>query len=139
MFIKEEDLRNAFWDNYKNRSAIIKWQFEMPLRTGNADLFTAEEFQGNIQMNAFEFKLSDIKKAMAQAEANMEFVNRSWIVMPIEKEKVLNDKYKLYLKEKGIGAIVVEDGGKWRFIQLPRIKDEYKGNMAITKMLLGRL
>ena len=62
MFLTEKELRDTFWENYNRKNRAKKWQFECPVRDGNADLLTIEEFQKNWQINAFEFKLNDIKK-----------------------------------------------------------------------------
>lgn len=140
MFVLEKDLRDAFWKYYQKRKSLLKYQFEVPLREGRADLLTVEEYQGNIQLNAWEFKLNDVKKALAQAELNLPFVNRSWIVLPIEKKNMIEEKYTAYLKEKKyIGVMVVEDGGRWSVIHQPKVKEEYKGNPAITKLLLNKI
>lgn len=140
MFVLEKDLREKFWENYRYRKGLIKYQFEVPLRTGAADLLTVESYQENIQLNAFEFKLTDIKKALAQAEANLPYVNRSWIVVPADKKKVINERYLPFLQEKKyIGAIGVADGGRWEVIYQPRIKYEFIGNSAIVKLLMARL
>ena len=87
MFLTEKDLRDAFWKNYNYSKRALKYQFECDVRPGAADLVTVEQFQGNYQINAFEFKLSDIKKAILQAKENAKFVNKSWIVIPDEKKE----------------------------------------------------
>ena len=77
MFLTEADLRETFWKNYNYSGRAFRYQFECPIREGGADLVTVESFQDNIQFNAFEFKLSDVKKAILQAEANAPFVSKS--------------------------------------------------------------
>ena len=67
MFLSEKKLRNTFWENYNYSRRAVRWQFECPIREGNADLITIEKYQGTYQINAFEFKLADIKKALLQA------------------------------------------------------------------------
>ena len=86
-FLYEKDLKEKFWESYNRKGRAIKYEFESPIRDGNADLITIEKYQERYQINSFEFKLDDIKKVMLQAEANLPFVNKSWIVIPIEKEK----------------------------------------------------
>lgn len=68
MFLTEKELKDAFWKSYNNKGRAVKWQFECPVREGNTDLMTLEKYQENWQINAFEFKLTDIKKVLLQAE-----------------------------------------------------------------------
>lgn len=137
MFIEEKQLKETFWNNYKKRKAIVRYQFENAMRTGNCDLLTLEVFQEKYQINAFEFKLTDIKKVLAQAEANLPFVNKSWIVIPINKENLIRDKYLNYLKEKRyIGVIGVEDGGRWNIIHQPMIQQQFKMNQEVLKFIV---
>ena len=93
MFLTEMELKEKFWENYNYSGRAIRYQFESSIREGNADLVTVEMFQGNVQFNSFEFKLSDIKKAIVQAEHNSKYVHKSWIVIPEEKKKLIQDKY----------------------------------------------
>lgn len=58
MFLSEKKLRNTFWENYNYSRRAVRWQFECPIREGNADLITIEKYQGTYQINAFEFKLA---------------------------------------------------------------------------------
>ena len=111
-FVEEVRLKEAFWDKYKYRTNILASQFESVARHGGVDLLTAELVENKttketaIQFVSFEFKLDDIKKAIAQAEENSRFCHKSFIVIPLEKEKVINDRYKDYLKKaKYIGEI----------------------------------
>ena len=87
MFLTEQDLRDTFWANYNYNNRAIKYQFECPLRQGNIDLMTVEKFQEQYQINAFEFKLDDIKKVLLQAKGNVPYCNKSWIVVPEEKKE----------------------------------------------------
>lgn len=140
MFLKEEELKETFWKNYNYSGRALRYQFECPIRDGNADLVTVESFQDNIQFNAFEFKLDDIKKAILQAEGNAPFVNKSWIVVPSEKEKLIKDKYMNYLNEvKTVGVITVEKGGKWKMIHKPLFQNDVHLNQAILKLMLLKL
>ena len=137
MFISEKELKNQFWTYYKRRKGIVAYQFENSMREGNCDLLTLEVFQDKYQINAFEFKLNDIKKVFLQAEANLPFVNKSWVVIPMEKEEVINNKYLNYLKEKQfIGVIGVEASGRWNIIYQPRIQQEFKINQEIIKFIV---
>ena len=63
MFLTEQELREKFWENYNYSGRALYHQFEAPMRYGSVDLMTVEMFQGNYQINAFEFKLHDIKKS----------------------------------------------------------------------------
>lgn len=123
MFLYEKDLRYKFWKFYNNKNRAKKYQFECPIRDGNADLVTIEKYQGDYQVNAFEFKLNDVKKVFLQAETNLDFVNKSWVVVPIEKKKLILEKYKNYLDEKKyIGVIGVHSEGKYEIIYQPKFK-----------------
>lgn len=62
MFLSERHLKEKFWENYNYSGRALRYEFESPIRDENADLVTIEIFQDNVQINAFEFKLSDIKK-----------------------------------------------------------------------------
>lgn len=140
MFLTERELKETFWKNYNYSGRAIRYQFECPIREGNADLVTVECFQDNIQFNAFEFKLTDIKKAILQAEGNCPFVNKSWIVIPSEKENLILDKYKNYLDEiKFVGVISVEKAGKWKMIHKPFFKNDVQLNQAILKLMVKKL
>ena len=116
MFLSEKKLRNTFWGNYNYSRRAVRWQFECPIREGNADLITIEKYQGTYQINAFEFKLSDIKKALLQAKENTQYVNKSWIVVPEEKRDLIENRYMEYLREHQIGAILVEEEGHWEVL-----------------------
>ncbi len=136
MFITERELRDTFWKNYNYSGRAIRHQFEAPLREGCVDLLTLEKYQDNYQINSFEFKLTDIKKALLQAKANISFSNKSWIVIPSEKEQLIKDKYLIELKKlKYVGVITVEAGGKWSMIHRPMFNDK----VEISQALLGFL
>lgn len=102
MFLTEKELKDTFWKSYNNKGRAVKWQFECPVREGNTDLMTLEKYQENWQINAFEFKLTDIKKVLLQAEGNLPYCNKSWIVIPEEKKDVILNRYMNYLNEKNI-------------------------------------
>lgn len=129
-----------FWKSYNNKGRAIRYQFECSIREGNADLITVERYQGNYQLNAFEFKLNDIKKALLQAEANLRYVNKSWIVIPIEKQDLILSKYTNYLKEqKYIGVIGVAAGGRYSIIYQPKFKAETIGNQEVIKLCMNSI
>ena len=88
MFLYEEDLKNSFWDKYKKRKNIKNYAFEVG-RKGGVDLVTFESLSDVFEFNAFEFKLEDIKKALLQAKHNLEFVHKSWVVIPEEKKNLI--------------------------------------------------
>ena len=137
MFLTEKELKEAFWSNYNYSNRAIKYQFECEIREGAADLVTIEKYQENYQINAFEFKLSDIKKVILQAKANSKFVTKSWIVVPDEKEELIKNKYYGCIKENGIGAITVEAGGRWKMIIKPKYKKELLMNQAIINLMMN--
>lgn len=137
MFLTEQELKDTFWKNYNYSGRAIRYQFESSIREGNADLVTVEMFQGNVQFNSFEFKLSDIKKAIAQAEHNSKYVHKSWIVIPEEKKKLIQDKYTNILNEiKYVGVITVEEGGKWTMVHRPFYRNKVELNQEILKLML---
>lgn len=136
-FLYEKDLKNQFWEHYKKRKSVLKYQFECQARDGGIDLLTVEEVQGEYQICAFEFKLSDIKKAFAQAEANLLFVSKSFVVVPVEKEELIQNKYLSYLREKRyIGVIGVEQGGRWKMIHQPYAQHTVMMNQDIFKLIM---
>lgn len=140
MFLTEAELKETFWKNYNYSGRALRYQFECPIRDGNADLVTVEIFQDNIQFNAFEFKLNDVKKVILQAEGNAPYVNKSWVVIPAEKESLIKDKYLNYLTEiKTVGVIVIEKGGKWRMIHRPVFQNDVKLCQPILKLMLNEL
>ena len=145
-FVEEVRLKEAFWDKYKYRTNILASQFESIARHGGVDLLTAELVENKttketaIQFVSFEFKLDDIKKAIAQAEENSRFCHKSFIVIPLEKEKVINDRYKDYLKKaKYIGVMGVATDGRWTILHKPWThKDEdLEYNQVLLKMLVN--
>lgn len=140
MFLSERQLKEKFWENYNYSGRALRYEFESPIRDGNADLVTIEIFQDNVQINAFEFKLSDIKKAILQAKENSKYVNKSWIVIPSEKENLILDRYKAYLKEiKYVGVIVVEESGRWKMIFKPIFRKNINIKNNILKLMLQEI
>lgn len=134
MFLYENELIDAFWKSYNHRGRAKKWQFQCDVREGNADLVTIELYQGNWQINAFEFKLNDIKKVFLQAEGNLPYCNKSWVVVPIEKKDLILGRYRNYLTEKKyIGVIGVEAGGRYEILYQPRFKQD----MIFSQKLLN--
>lgn len=116
----------------------MRYQFECAIREGNADLVTVEQFQGFIQFNAFEFKLSDIKKAIAQALENSDFVHKSWIVIPIEKKNLIKDRYINKLERIAyVGVITVSDSGRWEMIYKPKFRKDICLSQEILKLMLN--
>lgn len=146
-FIEEIKLRDAFWTKYGYRDGILKYQFENSARAGRVDLITIEVFEDyndnkNIKFISWEFKLNDIKKAIAQAEASLEYCHKAFVVIPLEKEKIIREKYLPYLKiKKFIGVIGVELDGRWTMIYQPKMqKDEaLKINQEILKLMVNIL
>lgn len=79
--------------------------------------------------------LSDIKKAFLQAEGNLPYVNKSWIVIPIEKKNLILYKYKNYLDEKKyIGVIGVEPEGRYSIIYQTRFQLKVLSHQEIIKV-----
>ena len=140
MFLTEKELKETFWKSYNNRGRAKRWQFECPIREGNADLMTLEKYQDNWQINAFEFKLTDIKKVILQAEGNLPFCNKSWIVIPEEKKDIILNRYVNQLdKDKYIGVIGVASGGRYSIIYQPKFKQELAFNQTLLNMCMAEV
>ena len=143
-YIEENDLKKQFWKNYGYRKNILAHQFECLARSGGVDLLTVEKVtdkdgSSHIEFVSFEFKLDDIKKAFAQAYANMEFSHKSFVVVPSDKEKVLADRYSDFLKENpSIGCISVEFEGRWKIFHraIAKNDNQVKLNQEIIKLCL---
>ena len=147
-FVSEEDLKQQFWRMYKGRSSILASSFEHQARHGGVDLLTVErvanrEGKGDrIEFCSFEYKLADIEKAFAQANINSQFCHKNFIVVPIEKKKVIEDRYGEYLKRyPSIGCIGVyhpDDGGRWDMFHKARAKrdEELTLNQNVIKLCL---
>lgn len=136
MFLTEKELKETFWKNYNYSGRAIKYQFECDIREGAADLVTIEKYQDNFQINAFEFKLQDIKKVILQAKANAKYVTKSWIVVPEEKADLIRNKYINHIREQGIGVITVEEGGHWELLVKPKYQKEILINQAIINLMM---
>lgn len=96
-FLYEKDLKEKFWESYNRKGRAIKYEFESPIRDGNADLIT------------------------------------------IEKEKIINDRYMCYLREKRyIGVIGVESGGRYCIIYQPNFQQEIKVNQTLINMMMRK-
>ncbi|MCI6272208.1 MAG: hypothetical protein MR601_04590 [Erysipelotrichaceae bacterium] len=147
IFVEEKQLRDAFWKKYNYRKNILKYQFESNARHGGVDLITVEtverpEGDSIVTFIGWEFKLSDIKKAIAQAELSLEFCHKVFVVIPLEKRKIIEEKYLQYLEDKKyIGVIGVELDGRWTMIYQPWMQkdDNIKINQEILKLLGGVL
>ena len=140
MFLYEKDLKEIFWKRYNYKGRALRYQFECALRDGNADLVTVEKYGDEYQFNAFEFKLNDIKKAFKQAEENLKYVNKSWIVVPIEKEKVIKDRHLNYLKAKQyIGVLGVKENGYYETIYKPYFQKEPLMSQQLIKLCMVKL
>lgn len=144
-YVEEKALKEQFWKKYGYRSNIITYQFECKARTGGVDLLTVEKVKDekgfHIELCSFEFKLADIEKAFSQAYLNSEFCHKNFVVVPMDKKKVILDKYSDYFKKyPNIGCIGVyhpEDmSGKWEMFHKPRTKadNELKQNQEILKL-----
>lgn len=137
MFLTERELKEKFWKYYNNKGRALRYEFEAQIRPGNADLVTVEKYQGIYETNAFEFKLADVKKAILQARANAEYVNKSWIVVPEEKVNLVQERYLKYLKEYKLGAISVSEGGRWTVILRASFQKDIKMNSAIIELIMN--
>lgn len=107
------------------------------MRQGSIDLVTVEKFQEQYQINVFEFKLDDMKKVLLQVKGNIPYCNKSWIVVPEEKKKIISERYSNYLEDaKHIGVIVVAEGGKWEMIYKPLFKRELVFEQPLLNFLI---
>lgn len=136
MFLTENELKEKFWKYYNGKNRAKKYQFECPIREGNVDLVTIEVYQDNYQINSFEFKLNDMPKVIRQAEENSKLVNKSWIVVPEDKRKLVNDRYMNTCKEKGIGIIFVEDGGRWNLGITPKFNKNIPMSPTLVNLMM---
>lgn len=71
------------------------------------------------------------------ANGNAKFVNKSWIVIPDEKKELVEMKYGNILRNYGIGAITVEEGGRWNMIIRPLYRTEIMLNQTIINLLFN--
>lgn len=127
MFLQEKELKEMFWKSYNRSKRAIRYQFECAIRDGNADLVTIEQFQGKYQIND--------ANDLLYKEGNLPYVNKSWIVIPIEKKNLILDKYKNYLDEKKyIGVIGVEPEGRYSIIYQPRFQLKVLSHQEIIKV-----
>lgn len=70
-------------------------------------------------------------------DENVKFVNKSWIVIPDEKKELVEMKYGNILRNYGIGAITVEEGGRWNMIIRPLYRTEIMLNQTIINLLFN--
>lgn len=111
MFLYEKDLKESFFEKYKTRINIKSYSFERG-RFGGMDLVTFELLNNKYEFNSFEFKLSDVKKALLQSKYNLKYVHKSWIVLPEEKRDLILNKYQEEIKKiSGLGVILVKENG----------------------------
>ena len=111
LFLYEKDLKESFFEKYKTRINIKSYSFERG-RFGGMDLVTFELLNNKYEFNDFEFKLSDVKKALLQSKYNLKYVHKSWIVLPEEKRDLIQNKYQEEIKKiSGLGVILVKENG----------------------------
>lgn len=118
-FVTENELKQAFDEQYVKRQIsagkLLKHSYEA-MRHGGADLVTIEVNQDRFQIRAFEFKLTDWRKALLQAKENLKFAHQSFIVVPVKQVKNINDSGSDFLaKNRNIGIISVDpENNKWK-------------------------
>lgn len=104
---------------------------------GTSDLITVEQFNGQYQINAFEFTISDIKKVILRAEANLKYVHKSWVVLPIEKKDLIETRYKQEIENhKYIGVIGVDKDGKYTIIHQPLFQVNINLHQELLKLCI---
>ena len=87
-FVDEEELKELFWNRYKQREIPLKHLFNASINKESIDLLTLETMiDGQSKIYSFVFSIKDIRSVLSKAEANLKYANKSWIVIPIEKEK----------------------------------------------------
>lgn len=144
-FIEENKLKEAFWVKFKVRKNIVRFHFECPIRKGCIDLLTIDHFKtldgvDKVSLCAFEFKLEDIKKAIAQAEENLRYAHKCFIVIPSYKKELVINKYLNYLNvNRHIGVICVDLDGRYEIVKkcVDKEDDEIVYNQVIAKMMLN--
>lgn len=123
LFLYEKGLKESFFEKYKTRINIKRYSFEIG-RFGGMDLVTFELLNNKYEFNAFEFKLSDVKKALLQSKYNLKYVHKSWIVLPEEKRDLIQNKYQEEIKRiSGLGVILVKENGYYDLLIKPYRKD----------------
>lgn len=139
-FLYEEELRDKFWEYYNRKGRAKRYQFECKARKGGIDLVTIELYQDNWQINAFEFKLDDMNKVILQAEGNIRYCNKSWIVIPQEKvERFLKDHKQELDELKYVGVIGVERGGKYNVKLVPKFNQNVEFNQKLLNVCMNKL
>ena len=134
MFLYEKDLKDAFREKYKSRDNVKNYAFEIG-RSGGADLITFEYLNNRYEYNAFEFKIDNISKAILQANYNLKYSHKSWIVLPEEKRNVIQNKYYTQIKwTRGLGVIFVKEGGYYNFFIKPMPNDSVLVNQELLKL-----
>jgi hypothetical protein len=64
-------------------------------------------------------------------------VSKSFVVIPADKEELIQNKYLPYLKEKRyIGVIGVEKGGRWKILHQPYAQRKVLVNQKIISLVL---
>ncbi|MDD3028093.1 MAG: hypothetical protein PHI41_08625 [Erysipelotrichaceae bacterium] len=135
MYLTEKDLKDNFWKKYNYNNRALKFQFEFIQSGRSLDLITGEKLGESYQLNAFEFKLTDIKKAIAQAKFNQEYFQKSWLVFPVDRKEVIENKYLSEIKSSGLGLIFVSDDGTFDLYLIAR-NDKPR---AISNEIIGWL
>ena len=123
MFLYEKDLKEAFWEKYKSRDNVKNYAFEIG-RSGGADLITFEYLNNRYEYNA-----------ILQANYNLKYSHKSWIVLPEEKRNVIQNKYYTQIKwTRGLGVIFVKEGGYYNFFIKPMPNDSVLVNQELLKL-----
>lgn len=120
-FITEESLRQQFWNLYSRNKNLVYAQFECPLRPRGVDIVTIEWVKDHFELCAFECKLTDVSKAIAQAGENAKYVHKSFIVVPSDQISNVQQRHKSELAQfSNVGAIAVENGGRYDMFEKAR-------------------
>lgn len=75
----------------------------------------------NLRFNSYELKLKDWKKAILQATRNTVFSYKSFVVMPNQEAKKINEKYSDIFELYNIGLIGVTESTHYKYI-IPKVK-----------------
>ena len=100
IFDDKNDLRDTFWYRYNQKGRALGYGMDIPFEEGTMDLVTYEHWQGNDVINSFVFELTDIREAIRRAETTLDYVNRCWIVVPVQKRKTIESRFLATIQEK---------------------------------------
>lgn len=137
MFDNVQELKYLFWNNYQKRKEPRKYKFDVPIRNVMVDLIALEHQGEEEELVAYVFETKDIQNALTKANHVMKYVNHCWIVLPIEKEKAITNRYVSVLKEsRYIGVIgVKKPNGFYKRFYIPDKQNNLEKSAPILDLL----